>query len=87
MNASPGATTADVVVLGAGMAGLVAAVRLAEAGLRVVTVAKGYGSLRLAPATIDILGYGPEPVEGFTAFKERRNPDWVPEDLRTEGRL
>ena len=31
--------------------------------------------------------YGPEPVEGFDAFKERRNPDWVPEDLRTEGRL
>ena len=29
----------------------------------------------------------PEAVEGFTAFKERRNPSWVPEDLRTEGRL
>ena len=28
-----------------------------------------------------------EAVEGFTAFKERRNPTWVPEDLRTEGRL
>jgi glycerol-3-phosphate dehydrogenase subunit B len=53
----------DVIVLGAGMAGLVAAVRLAEAGLRVTTVAKGYGSLRLAPATIDILGYQPDPVD------------------------
>ena len=31
--------------------------------------------------------WGAEPVEGFTAFKERRNPDWVPEHLRTEGRL
>ena len=31
--------------------------------------------------------YGPEPIEGFEAFKERRNPDWVPDDLRTEGRL
>ncbi len=30
---------------------------------------------------------GPEPVEGFAAFKERRNPSWVPSDLRTEGRL
>jgi len=59
----PGTASADVIVLGAGMAGLVAATRLAEAGLRVVTVAKGYGSLRLAPATIDILGYGPEPVD------------------------
>jgi len=58
---------ADVVVLGAGMAGLVAAVRLAEAGLRVVTVAKGYGSLRLSPATIDILGYSPEPVDSPAA--------------------
>ena len=31
--------------------------------------------------------YGPEPIEGFDAFKERRNPAWVPEDLRTDGRL
>ena len=31
--------------------------------------------------------YGPEALEGFNAFKERRNPSWVPEDLRTEGRL
>lgn len=30
---------------------------------------------------------GDEPVEGFAAFKERRNPSWVPEDLRTDGRL
>lgn len=58
---------ADVVVLGAGMAGLVAAVRLAEAGLRVVTVAKGHGSLRLSPATVDILGYRPELVQSPAA--------------------
>lgn len=31
--------------------------------------------------------FGPETIEGFHAFKERRNPSWVPEDLRTEGRL
>jgi glycerol-3-phosphate dehydrogenase subunit B len=59
----PSGTAADVIVLGAGMAGLVAAVRLAEAGLRVMMVAKGYGSLRLAPATIDILGYRPDLVD------------------------
>jgi glycerol-3-phosphate dehydrogenase subunit B len=58
---------ADVVVLGAGLAGLTAAVLLAEAGLKVVTVAKGLGSLRLAPATIDILGYAPERVDNPAA--------------------
>jgi enoyl-CoA hydratase len=30
---------------------------------------------------------GPEAVQGFVAFKERRSPDWVHPDLRTEGRL
>ncbi|MCU1401408.1 MAG: Enoyl-CoA hydratase/isomerase [Acidimicrobiales bacterium] len=30
---------------------------------------------------------GEETVEGFIAFKERRNPSWVPTDLRTDGRL
>jgi enoyl-CoA hydratase len=30
---------------------------------------------------------GPEALEGYTAFKERRNPDWVPPPLRRPGRL
>jgi enoyl-CoA hydratase len=30
---------------------------------------------------------GPEPVEGYRAFKERRAPSWVPDELRPEGRL
>lgn len=30
---------------------------------------------------------GPEPIEGFRSFKEGRNPDWVAEDLRSDGRL
>ena len=29
----------------------------------------------------------PETIEGFTAFKERRSPSWVPEELREDGRL
>jgi glycerol-3-phosphate dehydrogenase subunit B len=63
VNEQPGTAAVDVVVLGAGMAGLTTAIRLAEAGMRVVMVAKGYGSLRLAPATIDILGYRPDRVD------------------------
>jgi len=53
----------DAVVIGAGMAGLTAAVRLAEGGARVCVLAKGVGSTHLAPATIDVLGYAPERVE------------------------
>jgi enoyl-CoA hydratase/carnithine racemase len=30
---------------------------------------------------------GPETLEGFLAFGERRNPSWVHPDLRTDGRL
>jgi enoyl-CoA hydratase/carnithine racemase len=30
---------------------------------------------------------GPEPVEGFLAFKERRAPSWIHPDLRPDGRL
>ena len=30
---------------------------------------------------------GPEATEGFLAFSERRNPSWVHEELRSEGRL
>ena len=47
----------DTVVIGAGLAGLTAALRLAEAGQRVAVVAKGVGATHLSPATIDVLGY------------------------------
>lgn len=53
----------DVVVVGTGLAGLTAAVRLAEAGARVLVVAKGIGSTHLSPGTIDVLGYAPARVE------------------------
>ena len=45
----------DTVVIGAGLAGLTAALRLAEEGRQVLLVAKGVGSTHLAPATIDVL--------------------------------
>ena len=53
----------DAVVVGAGLAGLTAAVRLAEDGARVLVLAKGVGGTHLSPVTIDVLGYDPERVE------------------------
>lgn len=51
-----------VVVIGAGLAGLTAALRLARAGARVTLATKGPGGLQLSQGTIDILGYSPERV-------------------------
>lgn len=49
----------DVIVVGTGLAGLSAAVRLAEEGMRVLVLAKGVGATHLSAGTIDVLGYGP----------------------------
>jgi glycerol-3-phosphate dehydrogenase subunit B len=53
----------DAVVIGAGVSGLAAATRMAEAGARVCVVAKGVGSTHLAPGTVDVLAYAPERVD------------------------
>ena len=62
----------DCVVIGSGLAGMTAGLRLAEAGASVAVIAKGIGSLHLGGATIDVLGYAPERVESpekeFGAF-------------------
>ena len=47
----------DVVVIGAGLAGLTAALRLAEDGAHVLVLAKGVGATHLSAGTIDVLGY------------------------------
>jgi glycerol-3-phosphate dehydrogenase subunit B len=47
----------DVIVVGTGLAGLTAAVRMAEEGARVLVLAKGIGATHLSAGTIDILGY------------------------------
>ena len=67
--------THDAVVIGAGLAGLTAALRLAERGQRVLVVAKGVGGTHLAPAAIDVLGYRDGPV----ASPARAVPELVAE--------
>lgn len=51
-----------VVVIGAGLAGLVAANRLVDAGLAVTLLHKGLGGLQLGQGSIDVFGYTPERV-------------------------
>ena len=52
----------DVIVVGTGLAGLTAAVRLAESGARVLVLAKGVGATHLSGGTVDVLGYDPDRV-------------------------
>lgn len=52
-----------VVVIGAGLAGLAAALRLAHSDREVVLLNAGIGGLQLSQGTIDVLGYAPECVE------------------------
>ncbi len=60
-----------VVVVGAGLAGLVAGVRLAQLGARVTVVSKGSGGLRLSTGTVDVLGYAPDRVDDVGAAVAR----------------
>jgi len=47
----------DVVVVGLGLAGLVAGLAAASRGASVLVTGKGYGTLRFRTGTIDVLGY------------------------------
>lgn len=49
----------DLIVIGAGLAGLSAALTAAEAGLRVKVVSKGLNALHWSAGTFDLLGYQP----------------------------
>ncbi len=50
----------DLVVIGAGLAGMSAASVAAQAGLRVRLIAKGMGATHWHAGTIDLLGYAPQ---------------------------
>lgn len=54
------AGTTDLLVIGAGLSGLMAAHTAAQAGLRVRVVAKGLGAMHWAAGTVDVLGYTAE---------------------------
>ena len=54
----------DTIVIGSGLAGLSAAIRLAQSGQDVTLLTFGIGGIQLGQGTIDVLGYsGDEPVE------------------------
>ena len=56
----------DLLVIGAGLSGLVAAQTAADAGLRVRIISKGLNALHWSAGTVDVLGYLPDvgtPVE------------------------
>lgn len=53
----------DAIIIGAGIAGLSAALRLAEGGADVSLVTKGIGGLQLSQGTIDILGYSGQRIK------------------------
>ena len=53
----------DLLVIGAGLSGLSAALVAAQAGKSVKVVAKGLGSMHWSAATVDLLGYLPGAYE------------------------
>ncbi len=75
MNTRP-TPTRDAVVVGAGLAGLVAALRLARGGASVTLVSAGVGGLQLSQGTLDVLGYAPDrvlrPFQALDAFGAAR---------------
>src|SRR5512135_389940 len=70
----------DLVVVGAGLAGLSAAYAAVEAGLQVKLIAKGLGSIFWGAGTVDVLGYVPgngggpvyRPTDALPALLEAR---------------
>lgn len=67
----------DSVIIGAGFAGLTAALKLAKNGQQVLLIAKGYGGTHLRTGAIDVLGYADgrrvaRPLDELPAFAAAR---------------
>ena len=59
----------DTTVIGGGLAGLAAAIRLAQAGQSVTLLQYGIGGIQLGQGTVDVLGYSPDQViDPFSAL-------------------
>src|SRR5687767_9153905 len=70
---SQGQAMLDLLVIGAGLAGLTAAIYAAKAGLSVRVITKGMSALHWSAGSIDLLGYLPDntPVDApFTALNQ-----------------
>lgn len=64
--------TTDVIVVGAGLAGLMAALAAAASGASVSVASEGMGNLSISPGCIDLLGYdidGIQAADPFVAMK------------------
>ena len=61
----------DVIVIGAGLSGLMAAKTAAESGLKTMVLGKGMGLVHVLPGGIDLLGYYPD--DDMTVQKEVRS--------------
>ena len=61
---------ADLVVIGGGIAGLVAGTIAAEAGLNTVLLRKGQSATAYSSGAIDVIGYVPEASEAFATPEE-----------------
>jgi len=56
----------DTVVIGAGLAGLSAAIRLAQQGQTVTLLTFGIGGIQLGQGSVDVLGYAPDSDQPVT---------------------
>ena len=61
----------DVVVIGGGVSGLMAAIYLVEIGCRVAVVSQGDPVVCVSTGCIDLLACGENPLEGIASLYDR----------------